>query len=151
MKKRTIRNDYHSDVMDFTVLGSRSLTDLVTRLFDASDSDWILDNVDTITLLFNTGWKDGYAATTNDLGGFSINMIDKLIAKTDVFDSFYGKDGHCGVKLNKAALKRRMGFDWDSRRSVLDDMNARNGFRDYDPRHDDFDTWADSMRKNLLF
>ena len=149
--KRTIRNDKNSDVMDFTVLGTRNLTDLVTRLFDASDSDWILDDDDKIILLFNTGWKDGYNASTDDLGGFSINMIHKLIYKTDVFADFYGKDGHAGIKLNKDALKRRMGIDWSSGRSVLDDMNARNGFRDYDPRNDDFDSWADSMKKNLLF
>jgi len=157
--KRTIRNDKYSDVLDFTVLGTRSLTDLVTRLFDASDSDWILDRDDKVTLLFPTvhmtkhGWDnvDGSRATKKDLGGFTLNMIDKLAWKTDVFSMWYPKDGHVGIKLNKDALKRRMRRNLDTNRSILDDMNRRNGFRDYNPIDDDFAKWADTMKDRVLF
>ena len=160
--KRTIRNDKYSDVLDFTVLGTRSLTDLVTRLFDASDSDWILGGDDKVTLLFPTvhmtkhGWDnvDGSRATKKDLGGFTLNMIDKLAWKTDVFDMWYPKDGHVGIKLNKDALKRRMKSDYMNNRSILDDMNKRNGFRDYNPADtafDNFADWADRMKDKVLF
>ena len=111
----------------------------------ASDSDYLIDDGDNIILLYNTGWRDGYAATSKDLGGYTLGMLDKLVHKTDVVSSYYGKDGHLGLKLNRDALKRRI------RGSVLDDMNRRMGYHDYSAGYDNWDKYvADMSKLNLL-
>jgi len=139
--KRYIDNDKYSDTMRWKMRGSNSLSKIIDDLLWASDSDWILDDGDNVILLYNTGMRDGYAATSKDLGGYTLGMLKKLIDKTDVVSSYYGKDGHLGLKLNRDALKRRM------RGSVLDDMNRRMGYHDYRPGYDNWDKYVADMNK----
>jgi len=144
MKMKNITTDKYSDRLTWKMKGHNNLTDIMTDLLRASDSDWVLDDGDDIILIYNTGWRDGNNAKSSDLGGYTLHNIDKLIAMTDLVSSRYGKDGHLGIKYSKDALKRRIKGD------VLDDINWRNDYRPYNPNHDDWDTWVKNNADKIL-
>jgi len=154
MTKRYIDNDLHSSMMRFKVNKKNDLNDIIRDLFDASDSDWVLHDNNHVTLIFPTvhytshGWDnvDGSQAKSSDLGGYTLNMIDRLADKTDIVDMWYPKDGHVGIHFYKDAMARRLDSD------LLNDFNRRNGFVDYRPSdYRTFDDWAADMNDVVIF
>jgi len=154
MAKRFTDNDKYSATMRTAINKTRDLNKIIRDLFDASDSDWVLHDADRVTLIFPTvhmtkhGWDnvDGSRAKASDLGGYTLRMIDRLADQTDLVDMWYPKDGHVGIHFYKDALKRRISSD------ILDDMNRRNGFSNYNPKlHDSFADWAVDTARRVIF
>jgi len=154
MAKRFVDNDKYSATMRTAVNSTRDLNKIVRDLFDASDSDFILHDHDRVTLIFPTvhmtrhGWDlvDGSRAKKSDLGGYTLRMIDRLADMTDIVDMWYPKDGHVGIHFDRHALKRRIDP------SILKDMNARAGFKDYVPGgYDSFDDWFKRNQMHIIF
>ena len=155
MAKRFVDNDRYSATMRTAINSTRDLNKIVRDLFDASNSDFIMHDDDHVTLIFDTvhyhpkwGWDnvDGSQAKKSDLGGFTLRMIDRLADQTDLVQMWYPKDGHVGIHFYKDALKRRISSD------ILDDMNRRNGFSNYNPKlHDSFADWAVDTARRVIF
>ena len=153
--KRFVDNDKNSSLMRHAINGTRDLNVIMRKLFDASNSDFIMFDDDHVTLIFDTvhyhpkwGWDnvDGSQAKKSDLGGFTLRMIDRLADMTDIVDMWYPKDGHVGIHFNRWALRNRIDSD------ILMDMNDRNGFNRYIPRWSgDFDAWARGQSNNVIF
>ena len=154
MTKRFVDNDKYSPTMRTAINKTRDLNKIVQDLFDASDSDYVLHDNDRVTLIFPTvhmtkhGWDnvDGSRAKASDLGGYTLRMIDRLADLTDIVQMWYPKDGHVGIHFNKDALRRRI------RPDILNDFNARNGFRDYAPGVDkSIADWYNFYSNRIVF
>ena len=156
MAKRFVDNDKYSATMRTAINKTRDLNKIVRDLFDASDSDWVLHDDDRVTLIFPTvhytkhGWDnvDGSQAKADDLGGYTLRMIDRLADQTDLVQMWYPKDGHVGIHFNRDALKRRIDP------SILRDFNLRAGYRDYVPSvglYDSFDDWYNKNKMHIIF
>ena len=154
MAKRFVDNDKYSATMRTAINKTRDLNKIVRDLFDASDSDWVLHDDDRVTLIFPTvhmtkwGWDnvDGSQAKADDLGGYTLRMIDRLADQTDLVQMWYPKDGHVGIHFNRDALKRRIDP------SILRDFNYRAGYSDYVPGgYDSFDDWYKRNMMHIIF
>jgi len=156
MAKRFTDNDKYASRLRFKVNNRNDLNDIMNDLLDACNSDFVMHNDDKLTLIFDTvhyhpkwGWDnvDGSQAKKSDLGGYTLNMIDKLAMKTDIVDMWYPKDGHVGVHFHKHALSRRLNG------SIKHKINTMAGADDrYIPQDDrSFDDWVDDQRKYIVF